>query len=97
MLYVGDDLTSHHVCTLEELLLYAPALGLVLYNQAHYPLRTARCRCDHRWEHHFLSHTAATIRLVSDLGLCQYHQVKATDMYFLDGLREPVSPAIVDV
>ena len=66
---------------MEALQLNAPPLRLVPEDQAFSPLRSARIRYNCWQEHHVLPQPLATIVLVSDLGICKYHEVKAADLY----------------
>ena len=64
----------------------------------HTPPCATSARLHAHWQaHHVVSQPAATISLVSDLGLRQYHQVESNDLYLLDGLRDPVPPAVANV
>ena len=97
LLFIGYDFIDHHVQSVEVCQLYSPFLVLVPNDQAHFPQIPVRRRCAHQRSHYVVFQSAATISLVSDLGLCQYHQVKAADMYHPDDLHKPGSPAIADV
>ena len=93
----GDDLTDHHVCPMEVCCLYSQALGSVPYNQACSPLCTIRWLCTHRRAHQVVYLPTETISLVGDVGIRQYHQVEAANIYCPDSLLDLVSLAVADV
>ena len=84
-----DDLAPHHVWPVEARRLYIPALGSVPNEQSQSPLRSVRRRFARRRAHHVVSQPDATISLVVDIGLRQYHQVKASNLYRPGGLYDP--------
>ena len=77
--------------------LHTPALGTVSDNQAHYLLRATISRGDFRKTNHVVSQPVSEIRLVGDIGICHKHDVGASDMYRLDGMRDPKVPSIAYV
>ena len=69
----GDDLVAHRVWPVEARQIYAPALGLVLDDQAHISLHASSRRC-YIWQaHHCVSEPVATISLVGNISLCHNH------------------------
>ena len=78
----------------EECQRYSPSLGLVPDDQAHSPLRAVHCCCDYQRSQHVVSQTYTKISLVGDIGLHQYHQVKAANLYYPYDLRKPISLAV---
>ena len=97
LISVGNDLEDHHVCPMEARCLYASALGSVLDDHAHPPLRAVHLCHYHRLDHHVLSQPAETIILVGDIGLHYYHQVKAANLYRPYCLRNTGSLSVADV
>ena len=77
--------------------LYTPDLGLVPDDHTHSPLCAVHNRCANRKSHHVVSQIYETIRMVGDIGIRQYHQVKAANLYRPDGMYEPRSTAFADV
>ena len=65
----GNELAVHHVSPMEMIRIYATALGSVLNDQDHYPLRSANRRRDFRQAHHVVSQPVAALSLVNDIGL----------------------------
>ena len=97
MFAAGDDLADHQVWHVEACRLDAPYLWSVPDEQDHSHLRSDRIRCSRRKAHHVLPKPVVAIGLVGDLGLIQYHEVEATDLYHLDGLCEPKILSVTNV
>ena len=61
------------------------------------PMWSVSGRHFHQREKYFTSQPVTTIILVDDIGLRQYHYVRAVDIYFPDGLSKPGALAVADV
>ena len=61
------------------------------------PLHYIHRRHSHQRAHHVIYQPFSTISLVDDIGLCQYYQFKAANMYCQDGLCDSGSLTTEDV
>ena len=92
-----DDLAAHHVRPVEVRRLHAPSLGPLSDDQVHSPLRAAVSRSYCRQTHPIVAQTAVEIFLTGDIGIGQYHDIKADELYRPNGLSVAQSPSVADV